>query len=292
MTITKQLIAGLSYVCIDSATHLAEEIPEPSKYVPRAMILSPLIGLATVAIYTLALLFSSHDFTAIAESPFPVYEAYYQAIGSHAPVLFFSCWLVFIYIGCVFGIVTATGRLIWAFARDNGMPFSSVFGRINPRLKVPVGANVLTCVFCLLFGLLYIASTTAFNTFISTGILFLNLSYTFPQAILLGRERDKILPKRYLNLGRRLGIFCNAFTVAWMTLYTVLLCFPLGIPVTPLSMNYVSVVFTGGILFVLVLWFGTGKRTSFTGPQIQMDVINAINPVARQHMSEKEEQHD
>ena len=265
---------------MDSATHLAEEIPQPSKNVPKAMILSPIIGLVSTVFYTLALLFSSSDFSAIASSALPVYEASIQAIHSSGAVLFFCCWLIVIYVGCIFGIVTATGRLIWAFARDDGMPYSSVFKKVNPRLRVPVNANILTCVFCLIFGCLYIANTTAFNTFISSGIVFLNVSYTIPQALLLFRERDKILPTRWLNLGRGLGIFSNAFSCAWMALYTILLCFPLSIPVTAQSMNYVSVVLTGGCLFILLLWFVGGKRTTFSGPQINLTLIAVANNAA------------
>ena len=254
------------------------------------MILSPIIGIITTAIYTLAILFSSSDFTAIAESPFPVYEACLQAMGSPGAVLFFSIWLVIIYVGCVLGIVTATGRLIWAFARDNGMPFSPVFCRINQKLKVPVEANLLTCGFCLIFGLLYIANTTAFNTFISTGIIFLNVSYSIPQGVLLFRDRDKALPKRHLDLGRWGGIFCNAFSVAWMTLYTIFLCFPLAIPVTIVSMNYVSVVLAGGVLYILFMWFIVGKRKSFTGPDIKLEVINALQEAEQLHMSKNQNQ--
>lgn len=230
--------------------------------------------------FTLALLFSSTDFQAIASSPLPVYEAAHQAIHSHGAVLFFSCWLVVIYVGCIFGIVTATGRLIWAFARDNGMPYSSVFKEVNPHLKVPVKANILTCVFCLIFGCLYIANTTAFNTFISSGIIFLNVSYTIPQAVLLFRPRDTTLPARWLDLGRGFGIFCNVFSCAWMALYTALLCFPLGLPVSAQSMNYVSVVLTGGCMFILLLWFVGGKKSSFVGPQINLDIVGIANAAA------------
>ena len=269
-----------SFVCADSATHLAEEIPQPSKNVPKAIILSPIIGLVSTVFFTLAFLFSSTDFSAIASSPLPIYEGFIQAMHSSGAVLFFCCWLIVIYVGCVFGIVTATGRLIWAFARDEGMPYSPVFKKINPRLKVPVNANILTCVFCLIFGALYIANTTAFNTFISSGIVFLNVSYTIPQAVLLFRERDNVLPPRWLKLGRGLGIFSNAFSCAWMTLYTIFLCFPLAIPVTAQSMNYVSVVLTGGCLFVLLLWFVGGKRNSFSGPQINLDFVAVASDAA------------
>ena len=245
------------------------------------MITSMGLAILTVMLYTLAILFSSNDFTAISQSPLPIYEAYVQAIGSKAGVLFLCIWLIIIYFGCILGIVTTTGRLIWAFSRDNGMPFSPFFSQINKKLKVPVEANVLICVFCLCFGCIYIGSTVAFNTFISSAIVFLNLSYTIPQGMLLLRKRDEVLPERHFTLPRPIGLFCNGFACIWMVVYTVILSCPLGLPVTAESMNYVSVVFCGGLIFIAVLWFGTGKRTSFVGPKIQFGVLNGVNATAK-----------
>lgn len=44
-------------------------------------------------------------------------------------------------------------------------------------------------------------------------------------------------------------------------------------PVTPENMNYVSVVFIGLVLFVVVLWFAT-KRGEFKGPQVNLELMN------------------
>lgn len=45
-------------------------------------------------------------------------------------------------------------------------------------------------------------------------------------------------------------------------------------PVTAENMSYVSVVFVGLVGFVIVLWFTTKKNT-FTGPRIDLDMLNA-----------------
>lgn len=52
-------------------------------------------------------------------------------------------------------------------------------------------------------------------------------------------------------------------------------------PVTPENMSYVSVVFTGLVAFVIALWFTTKKGT-FTGPQINIDLLNARRMAAVQ----------
>ena len=171
-------------------------------------------------------------------------------------------------------MVTA-GRLTWAFARDNGLPFSKFFARTHPTLETPVNATMITGAFCIVYGVIYVGSTTAFNSFVSLAILGLNVSYAFPQAIVLLRGRKNVLPKRSFDLGPVFGPFCNAFSVLWMAVYTVLFCFPVFLPVSLDSMNYLSVVVAGVSLFMLLLWWG-GKRKTFVGPTINLEVLESV----------------
>jgi choline transport protein len=87
-----------------------------------------------------------------------------------------------------------------------------------------VNATAVVFGFGAIFGLMYLASTTAFNNIIAVCTLFLNVTYAFPQGLLLWRGRD-VLPPRWLNLGRW-GIFINAFSVIWICFMTVIWCFP------------------------------------------------------------------
>lgn len=172
-----------------------------------------------------------------------------------------------------------SGRLLWAFSRDNGLPYSSVFARTHPTRLVPANATILTAVFCILYGLIYIGSATAFNSFVATAILSLNITYTIPQFIALVRGRSKVLPKRQFDLGV-FGAVCNGFATLWVSLYAVLFCFPIFLPVTADTMNYVSVVMAGTFLFIAAMWWVGGKRKVFTGPNIGaegLELLSAIN---------------
>jgi choline transport protein len=107
---------------------------------------------------------------------------------------------------------------------------------------------------------------------VSAAIIFQQTSCIIPQAILLYRGRDKVLPERYFNLGK-LGAPINAIAVAWVVFLDILYCFPTAMPVTPQNMSYVSVVSVGLMCFVLVLWFTT-KRGVFKGPHIDFELLN------------------
>jgi choline transport protein len=107
---------------------------------------------------------------------------------------------------------------------------------------------------------------------VSAAIIFQQTSCILPQAILLYRGRDKVLPERYFNLGK-LGVSINATAVTWVLFLDILYCFPTAMLVTPQNVSYVSVVSVGFMLFVLALWFLT-KRGVFKGPRIDFELLH------------------
>jgi choline transport protein len=277
------------FLCTDSISHISEELHNPSRYVPRAMWMTIAIGIATTIPFTLAILYSAPDYDSIAASALPIMEVYIQSLrGNTSAALFFTFWILFIYFGATIGLVLTSGRLLWAFARDNGLPYSPIFAHTDPTLKIPRNATFLTAAFCILYGLVYIGSTTAFNSFVATAILSLNITYTIPQTITLLRGRS-VLPEREFSLDARhcfgvpVGTICNVFATCWTALYSVLFCFPIFLPVEPGTMNYVVVVMAGTGLFIVVAWWlpAWGKRRVFTGPDVDAEALQRLSAINR-----------
>ncbi|KAH6955938.1 amino acid permease-domain-containing protein [Ilyonectria sp. MPI-CAGE-AT-0026] len=221
--------AMYGFLGMDGATHIAEELPNPERTVPKVIIMIMAI-----------------------------------AINSQAAATFFTVWICFIYYGALVSCFVTSGRLIWAFSRDGGLPYSHIFAKIHPTLLAPVNATLLAGAFMVVFGLLYIASTTAYNSIVGLAILATNLTCAIPQTIVLIRGR-RVLPKRYLNLGAIRGTFCNVFSTLYVALYTVLF-------LAAESMNYLSVVLVGALVFVTILWWA-GKRHTFHGPSLQSEGV-------------------
>jgi choline transport protein len=147
-------------------------------------------------------------------------------------------------------------------------------------LEFPVRTTVAACVFGCLYGLIYLASTTAFNSIITSAVLFLNISYAIPQAIVAIQGRSKVLPNRPFNLGR-LGYICNIFSPLWITVMTVFVCFPPTLPATVSSMNYTAPIIVGLFICIIICWFTIGKR--FKGPHIDWELLNTSNALEIQH---------
>jgi type IV secretory pathway VirB2 component (pilin) len=127
---------------------------------------------------------------------------------------------------------------------------------------------VVQAVFNLLFGLLYLGPEVAFNAYIASCTLFLNLSYAAPVLILLIRGRSLVLdsPPEF-SLGRIPGYITNYIAVIFVLVTSVFFCFPPAIPINVSTMNYVTAVVGIFLVFVTALWFL--KRKSYQGPKLE-----------------------
>ncbi|KAK7398128.1 hypothetical protein QQX98_012492 [Neonectria punicea] len=258
----------------DGAIHISEEMSQPGRRVPQIIIITMLIGLVTCLPLFIALMFFMTDLEAVATSPLPSMELIYQATGNRNVTVFLISLILVVYILSLPSQWVTSGRLAWAFARDNGVPFSTYFVKIDRKLGFPVRTTVASFVFVLLYGLLYLASTTAFNSIVTSAVLFLNITYAVPQGILLFQGRES-LPPKYLNLGR-FGYACNTFSILWIVVLGVVICMPPSLPVTTATMNYISVVTVGLFSLIILLWYTSGRR-NFEGPHIDWELMKEAN---------------
>ncbi|KAL4918505.1 amino acid/polyamine transporter I [Aspergillus aurantiobrunneus] len=280
----------------DGALHISEEMQHPGRRVPQITIATLVIGLVSTLPLFIALLLFSSDADAIVNAPLASLELVYQACGNRGVTLFLIIWVLIVYISCLPSQWVTSGRIAWAFARDKGVPFSSYFSHISPTLQFPVRTTTATFTFVLLYGLLYLASTTAFNTIITSAVLFLNITYAAPQGILLARRLGRFnisststnnndndndnnnsnnpLAPRYLDLGRYLGPLCNLFSVLWVIVLAVFVCFPTEMPVRAGNVNYTAAVVVG-IFAAIVLFWGISGRKTFRGPAVDWEGIRA-----------------
>ncbi|ELU42234.1 choline transporter [Rhizoctonia solani AG-1 IA] len=260
-----------------TVSHIVEEMPSPHIHAPRAMILAVLIGATSSFAFLIVLLFCLKDVDAVIASPAgALLEIIYQATNNRAGSV---CLLMFPVVSMAFagqGIMTGASRMTHAFARDNGLPFSRIFARINSRFRVPLASIVLTTTLCVIFGCIYLGSSSALNAILSSSVVALNVSYSIPVALLLIRGRHLLNPPDLpepptFSLGRIGGPAANIIGLAFAVLTTVFFLFPPELPVTPANMNYTIVVF--GIIAIVsaTTWLTSGRR-HFKGP-LDMDEL-------------------
>ncbi|KAJ4211663.1 hypothetical protein NW759_012265 [Fusarium solani] len=259
----------------DGAIHISEEMSHPGRRVPQVIIMTMFIGLLTSLPLFIALMFFMTDLDAVRHSPLPSMEIIYQATGNRNVTIGLEALLLVVYIFSLPSQWVTCGRIAWALARDNGIPYSHYFSKVDRKLEFPVRTTIMAFIFTLIYGLLYLASTSAFNSIITSAVLFLNITYAVPQGILLTQGRKEHLPPRYLNLGV-LGYVCNTFSILWIVVLGVFVCMPPTLPVTTETMNYISVVTVGLFSIILGLWFFEGRK-KFEGPHIDWEMIKEAN---------------
>ena len=71
--------------------------------------------------------------------------------------------------------------------KKRGIPYSEFFSLVSTSRDFPVRATILSICFCCMYGLLYLASTTAFNSIVTSAVLYLvRVSLFFPNNFHMG----------------------------------------------------------------------------------------------------------
>ncbi|CAD1783750.1 similar to Saccharomyces cerevisiae YGL077C HNM1 Choline/ethanolamine transporter [Maudiozyma barnettii] len=248
-----------SFSCLDCATHMAFEVENPEKVIPTAIIGTVCIGFITSFCYVISMFFSLHDLDALLNSHTgaPILDIYNQALNNKGGAIFLGCLVLFTSFGCVIACHTWQARLCWSFARDKGLPYSHLWSQVNPTVGVPLYAHLMSCAWIAIIGLLYLASSTAFNSLITGCISFLLLSYIIPVICLLKKKRN--IPHGPFWLGK-FGLLCNIVLIGWTIFAIVFFSFPPVLPVTKDNMNYVSVVLVGYFIYTVLYWKFKGVK--------------------------------
>lgn len=258
-----------SFSCLDSATHLAEEVFNPARDIPIAIMGTVTIGFCTAFCYSIAMFFSIHNLDEILNSStgVPIYDIYYQALGNRAGAICLGTLILLTACGCTISSHTWQARLCWSFSRDNGLPFSKYLSIVDPKAGIPLNAHLFSSFWVAILGCLYLVSDAAFNSMVVGCIIFLLLSYIVPTLCLLFRGRNNIKHGPFW-LGP-LGLFANIVTCFWTLFALVFFSFPSFMPVTAGTMNYVSVVIVIYLLWTLIYWWfpvkGWACRDNFAG---------------------------
>jgi len=126
----------------------------------------------------------------------------------------------------------------------------------------------------MLFGLLYLGPTLAFNAYCASCTIFLNLSFAVLVAFLLIRGRQLVgnSPPVFF-LGHATVYIINWIAVFFVFFTSIFFCFPGFLPVTT-NMNYVSAVLGIFVIFCSALWLA--KRGEYNGPKFE--IIMGENP--------------
>jgi len=83
--------------------------------------------------FVICLLFTIGDIDRVQNTPtgLPLIEVFYQATKSKTATTFLIAMPSFILFFSLFNVFASISRLVWTFAKDNGLPFSRQFAYVS-----------------------------------------------------------------------------------------------------------------------------------------------------------------
>lgn len=248
----------------DAITHMAEEVTNPKRDLPRTTFLQIAIGGIYAFAFAIVLGYSISDLSVLQSgfNTFPLAGIYHQATGSPGATFALLFIILMSSLYCVIGTVLTNSRTYWALARDNAVPFSKYFGRVNESLSAPVQATLFAAVIASGIGAIPLGSPVGFNNLTGSFIIISTVSYAIPIAsnLISGRKRFQPGPFRLKGL----DYVVNGLAVLFITLFDVFFCFrqypssssmslvnkstAAAHPFDATTMNYNSVILCGVIL--------------------------------------------
>lgn len=155
---TAAIIGLVLYYGFEACGEVAEETPNPSRTIPRSMMLTVILGGVAALFSFIGYILAAPNLQSIVNGDVanPITAILVDNFGQAGTKVFLIVALTS-FLACVMGQQAAGSRLIFSFARDDMFPGSAIFKKISRR-KVPVNATVAVafvpiCLFVLLYFL-------------------------------------------------------------------------------------------------------------------------------------------
>ncbi|KII85987.1 hypothetical protein PLICRDRAFT_44440 [Plicaturopsis crispa FD-325 SS-3] len=253
----------------DSAAHISEEVSGAARAAPIAILVG--VG-ATASFGWLLLIAASFASTSVpellsSELPLPMGQLFLNTLGKKGMLTLWSFIIVVQFVtGAAQGVDAS--RVVFAFARDNALPGSRWWKKINSRTQTPVNAVWLVMVCSAVCGLLGF-SETALSSLAGAAVIGLYTSYAAPILCRITSGRDKFVPGPF-SLGKW-AVPVGTVAVAWVAFICVLLLFPPGVVTAPESMNFAIVIIAAVFVFAAGSWVLSAHKW-FRGPIVNVTV--------------------
>jgi amino acid transporter len=267
----------------DASAHTAEETKNARDTVHKGMLHSVFWSLVFGFVMIVAMIMAIPDLTAAAASGWASFNDVFIAaiLGSTLGKAMLLGIIVSNFL-CALAAVTSTSRMIYAFARDDGLPFSGLLKSVSATYRTPVAAIWMTAILCSILT----ALTTPLNAFaaLSTGsAMYLYISYAMPilaGALALGKTWTT---KGSFTLGGLYTVFALIVALGTVAIIIAGHAFVISIPGDAAAgtsfvpgLWYYSAAF---LIFLAVLWFGIENRR-FKGPPIGDEVRKRAAAIA------------
>lgn len=139
------LIGLFMFFGFEACGNVAEEVKNPSKKIPVAMILSIVFGAISALISILGYLLASPNLMNIVNGQIadPILAILNEALGETGATVFIIIAVIAM-LSCILSLQAALSRLIFSFSRDQMLPGSAWMAKLSKN-SVPDNAMIVSC---------------------------------------------------------------------------------------------------------------------------------------------------
>ena len=235
---------GWAFVGFESAGAMAEEVEDPNRDVPKAVLLS-LICVALIVMYAgLAIILAIPNIGEVVAGNVgdPITDTLAAKLGTGISTPLFAV-IVIGFLASFMALQASVSRVIFAFARDRALPASGFLGRLATEDRLPINAILLTSV--VTTALFLLANSDIYGTLVSFTTGGFYVAFLFPLlAALIARLTGRWRPGRFSIGGA--GLIVNLLAVVWVAFQIANISWP-RTPDLPWYQNY------GVLIMILAL---------------------------------------
>jgi amino acid transporter len=160
---------------------------------------------------------------------------------------------------CGLSSIAAAGRMMYAFARDDGLPASGWLKKVSHRYRTPANSLIGMCVVAFLFTVaaFMVGGGTAIVIVTAISTIFLYAAYGI--CIYLGIRTTEWLDHRVWSLGRWSKPIATV-AVFWVVVLMILFSFP--------TSGNISWPFMIGAVVLLAIYYYAWAKSRFQGPVV------------------------
>lgn len=248
----------------DASAHTSEETVSAARSVPTGMVMSVVWSGIAGWIMLSAFVLMLPDMGEAAKQGWNVFfwamdTAVHPTIKVILYVAIFVSQLL-----CGLATVTSASRMIFAFARDGGLPASKALATVSTKHRTPVAAiwtgAALSVLFVWLASVVTIAGTSAYTVVVSCTVIFLFFSFVIPIALGMAAYGTSKWPSMGpWSMGKGPYMVIGALAILAM-----ILIFVIGIQPPNQWALYITV---GFVVITAIIWF-VFENKRFQGPPV------------------------
>ncbi|GAB1201494.1 hypothetical protein APSETT445_000068 [Aspergillus pseudonomiae] len=254
-------------------TVMAEEIENAGVTVPQSMILSFFLNMPFAIGSVLTYLFIMPNVQEALDSPtgLPFIHVFSEATKNATGASILVVVILLLFFMITISCIASASRQTFAFARDNGLPFSAWLGAVHPTLHIPVNSVIITCAFSLIMFLINIGSGVAMSALLSLSTSPLMATYMISIACVIVRRITKSppLPPSRWSLGR-FGMPINILALVYASWAFFWSFWPVNREVTAETLNWAPVLFVGVMGLSAVLYWLVARKV-YEGPVVKVE---------------------